>query len=414
MQPVPVVHLVTNLTPGAAERSLFDLLVRIDPALFDRTVVTTSGRTSHDVVRRFGTGGMRIVDLDLGLESHPSWRARYDAMVCVRDRLRRLQPRIVHTHGALHNVLGAVAARWAGVPHIMTEDAGPLPARRSDRWTMRWAARLPDVAFVPTRVAADARRAVVDGTATRVMHLPHGVDLRRFSPAPALERRAARSAFEIPAEVFVVGAVGNLLPHKRLDVLVDAMPLVLDRVPHAWFLIAGDGPERERLRQQAHRLGVESRLRCTGWLDDIVRAYRALDAFVLLGDGREETGLTLAEAMACGIPALVRRSPLAQELCGDRAAIQLDARPRDVARRIIELAQSSNDRSRLAALARSHALRHFDITSSARLLEEIYAHCVARPHRPHPRPTTLPPTSLGLFDHESTSRARTQQPDRST
>ncbi len=398
MQPVPVVHLVTDLAPGAAERSLFELLVRIDPALFDRTVVTTSGRTNPDIVRRFVTVGVRVVDLDLGLEVHASLRARYDAMVCLRNRLRRLHPRIVHTHGAFHNVLGAMAARWAGVPHIMTEDAGLPPARRRDRWTMRWAARLPDVAFVPTRVAADARRAVVNGAATRVMHLPHGVDLRRFAPAPTLERRAARSAFEIPAEAFVIGAVGNLLPRKRLDVLVDAMPLVLDRVPQAWFLIAGDGPEREALCAQARQLGVDSRLRCTGWLDDIVGAYRALDVFVLLGDGREETGLTLAEAMASGVPSLARRSPLAQELCGDRAAIQLDARPRDVARRIIDLAQSGNDRSRLAALARAHALRHFDITASARLLEEIYAHCVARPHRPHAHPTTLPPSTLGHFD----------------
>ena len=49
MQPVTVVHLVTDLEPGATERSLFDRLVRIDPALFDRTVVTTSGRTSPEV-----------------------------------------------------------------------------------------------------------------------------------------------------------------------------------------------------------------------------------------------------------------------------------------------------------------------------------------------------------------------------
>jgi glycosyltransferase involved in cell wall biosynthesis len=397
-QPVPIVHCA-DLAPERPESS--SIFSCASTCSVRRTVVTTSGRTSHDIVRRFAAGGMRVVDLDLGLASHPSLRAHYDATVCMRDRLRRLQPRIVHTHGAFHNVLGAVAARWAGVPHIMTEDAGPPPARRRDRWTMRWAARLPDVAFVPTRVAADARRAVVNGAATRVMHLPHGVDLRRFAPAPGVERHAARCALAVPAEAFVVGAVGNLLARKRLDVLVDAMPLILDRVPQAWFLIAGDGPELVALQRQARQLGVESRLRCTGWLDDIVAAYRALDVFLLLGDGRQETGLTLAEAMACGVPALVRRSPLAQELCGERAAIQLDARPRDVARRIVELAQNGSDRSRLAALARSHALRHFDITSSARLLEEIYAHCVARPHRPHP-PTTLPPTTLGRFDQEST------------
>lgn len=390
MQRVSIVHLIDDLAPGAAERSLFDLLVRIDPGLFDRTVVTTAGRTSRSVTRRFSADGVRIVDLDLGLDSHPSLRARFEAMRCMRDRLRRLQPRIVHTHGAFHNVVGAAAARWAGVPHIMTEDAGPPPVRRRDRWTMRWAAGLPDVAFVPTRVAADARRAAIDRTATRVMHLPHGVDLRRFTPAGDLDRRAARSTFAVPSDAFVVGAVGNLLPRKHLEILVGAMPRVLERVPHAWLLIAGDGPELESLRRQARVLGVESRLRCTGWLDDIVAAYRALDVFILLGDGREETGLTLAEAMACGVPALVRRSPLAQELCGERAAIQLDPRPRDLAQRIIEWAQNRTERHRMAALARAHALRYFDIDASARLLEEIYAHCIARPHRPLARPPARP------------------------
>jgi glycosyltransferase involved in cell wall biosynthesis len=382
MQPVTVVHLVTDLAPGAAERSLFDRLVRIDPALFDRTVVTTSGRTPPEVGRRFTAAGIHILDLDLGLALRPGMRARYDAVVCMRDRLRRLQPRIVHTHGALHNVVGAVAARWAGVPHIMTEDAGPMPARRRDRWTLRWAARFPDVAFVPTRVAAEARRAAASNSATRVLHLPHGVDLRHFVPAAAQERRAARAGLDLPPDAFIVGAVGNLLPRKRLDVLIDALPFVLDRVPQAWFLIAGDGPERERLTEQARRLGVESRLRCTGWMENIVGAYHALDVFVLLGDGREETGLTLAEAMACGVPALVRRSPLADELCGERAAFQIDPRPHEVARHIVDLAHSNRERNLLAGLARAHALRHFDVTSSARLLEEVYAHCVGNPeHR---------------------------------
>jgi glycosyltransferase involved in cell wall biosynthesis len=378
MQPVSVVHLLTDLAPGATERSLFELLVRLDPSRFDRTIVTTHGRTRGDVQRRFAARGMRILDLDLHLDSQPSWRARWDAMIRVRDRLRRLQPRIVHTHGPFHNVLGTVAARWAGVPHIMTEDAGPPLARRRDRLTLRWAARFPDVAFVPTQVAATARCATTRRAATRVLHLPHGVDLRRFTPAVALERRAARAAMELPADAFVIGAVGNLLPRKRLDVLMDALPLVLERVPHAWLAIAGDGPELDRLHEHAQRLGIESRLRCSGWLEDTVRAYHALDVFVLLGDGREETGLTLAEAMACGIPALVRRSDLSQELCGDRAAVQIEARPREVARQIIGLAHHPSERSHLAALGRAHALRHFDVDSSARMLEQVYTHCVAR------------------------------------
>ena len=385
MQPVSVLHLVPAVSPGAIERSLYDVLSRLDPQLFRVTVAATAGPTPPEIRSRFAAAGIAIVDLaaELGV-CGDGLRSQVRAVRTLRDRIRHLAPQIVHTHGTQHNIYGALAARLAGVRHIMTQDEDLLAVRGRDRFVLRWTARYPDVAFVPTHALGDARRTALASTATRILHLAHGVDLRLFVPPDEAARRAARAALGLPPEAFVLGAVGNLLARKRLDVLVDALPHVLGHVPHAHLLIAGDGPEGAALAAQAKALGVGERLQRTGWLAHPVTAYHALDVFVFLGEGRGETGLTLAEALACGLPAVAARNRFAAELAGEHAALQIEPHARALAHAVVGLARESQSRARLADLARTRAVTRFDVEGSARRLEEVYAHCVARTLRPRP------------------------------
>jgi glycosyltransferase involved in cell wall biosynthesis len=95
----------------------------------------------------------------------------------------------------------------------------------------RWAARLPDVAFVASRTVAAERNARLHRRGARILSLPTGVDLRTFVPATATQRLAARLQLGIPADAYLVGALGRLQPRKRADVLVDALPGLLASVP---------------------------------------------------------------------------------------------------------------------------------------------------------------------------------------
>ena len=99
----------------------------------------------------------------------------------------------------------------------------------------------------------------------------------------------------------IVGNAGWLIPRKRWDVFLKVAAEVAAAVPEARFLIAGDGPERARLEQQAAELKIQDRLIWLGWQENLESFYRVLDIMVFNSDW-DAMGRTPLEAMSYGIP----------------------------------------------------------------------------------------------------------------
>jgi rhamnosyl/mannosyltransferase len=131
----------------------------------------------------------------------------------------------------------------------------------------------------------------------RVRVIPYGVDLRRFrpdasvpDPLPAVRR---------PRIVFV----GRLRYYKGLPVLAAA----LGRLPGAQLVVIGDGPERHDFERALRAHGCRERAHLLGAVGEerLLQILQTSDAAVLASSSRAETfGLSIAEAQACGVPAV--------------------------------------------------------------------------------------------------------------
>ncbi len=126
--------------------------------------------------------------------------------------------------------------------------------------------------------------------AERAHYLPNFVDA---APAPP----ADRALFDTPAGATVLFAAGRLHRNKAYDVLLAA----LAGLPDTILWLAGEGPEREPLAQQASALGIASRVRFLGWRDDVAALYAAADIFVC-PSRHEPLGNVVLEAWALGVP----------------------------------------------------------------------------------------------------------------
>ncbi|HJN39350.1 MAG TPA: glycosyltransferase family 4 protein [Chloroflexota bacterium] len=131
-----------------------------------------------------------------------------------------------------------------------------------------------------------------------VVTIPNGIDLDVIS--------AAR---EGPDPVDLV-YVGRLMPHKRVDLLIEAIGVLRDQGRSVRCRIVGDGPERSRLVDLAEGLGVSQLIEFTGFVPEsqvyeIMKSARAL----VLTSEREGFGNVVLEANGCGIPAIVARGP---------------------------------------------------------------------------------------------------------
>jgi glycosyltransferase involved in cell wall biosynthesis len=158
----------------------------------------------------------------------------------------------------------------------------------------------------------------------KVFRIPIGVDIELFTPQTPRSRTAARRAFGLPAQAFVVGSfqkdgVGwgagdepKLI--KGPDVLVEALRVLRARRPELHVLLSG--PARGYVRASLERLGIPYVHRLLDRYEEVAQLYAALDAYVV--PSRQEGGPKgVLEAMASGIPVVSTRVGQAAELIRD-------------------------------------------------------------------------------------------------
>jgi len=139
----------------------------------------------------------------------------------------------------------------------------------------------------------------------RKIHIiPGGVDLTRFQPN--LSRQEARTQLNWPQDRVILFTPRRLVNRMGLDKLLTAVAKIKSIIPDVWLAIAGKGPIKAALEQQASELGLNDSVKFLGFLpdDQLPLAYQAADLTIMPSQSLEGFGLVLLESLACGTPAL--------------------------------------------------------------------------------------------------------------
>lgn len=363
-----ILLLITELLPAGAERIVFELATRLPP---DRYTVEVASLRSPDGDQ--GDDGAVARDLlRAGVPVRPlRLRHKLDARGALRlaAELRRFRPDVVHAH-LFHANLAARLLGWIGseakiVSTVHIVERRRLPARRLlERLT---AGRDQATVCVSQAVAEHARRDL--RVAPERLHvIPNGIDLVRFPPTDARARAAARAALDLPADAPVIGAVGRLDRQKGFDVLLAALAQL---PPETQLVIAGSGPEESALRRQAQPLG--DRVRFLGQRDDVPTVLAALDLFAMPSRW-EGFGLSLAEALATGLPAVASAVDSLPEVLGPGGVLVPPDDPAALAAALARLLADPAEREHLSALAAAQGARfrvERMVSDYARLYDEL-------------------------------------------
>ena len=173
--------------------------------------------------------------------------------------------------------------------------------------------------IVPTKKVENILKKYGVGEPVSVM--PTGVDLSRFKePITLEEKNAVKKRLGIPLENKVSVSVGRLAKEKNLEELLEYFAKLVreGNGKNLTFLIAGDGPDRERLEKLAEELGIKDQVVFTGMIspDKVAGYYKLGDVFVCASNS-ETQGITYIEALACGLPALCRRDDCLSQVVTD-------------------------------------------------------------------------------------------------
>ena len=197
------------------------------------------------------------------------------------------------------------------------------------------------------------------------MVIPNAVDTHRFAFIEQV-RREVRQELNL-GDSFVIGMVGRLSEEKNPGYGVELMPLLLEQLPDAVLVMAGNGPQEEKLRLRIQELGLEKRVRLLGRRADVDRLYQAFDIY-LLPSFTEGFPVAAVEAMASGLPVLLS-DVITRELDFGSAVAYLPlAKPECWIREILNWREDS-DRTVRQKEPKDNGL---DICSAAKQLEQIY------------------------------------------
>jgi glycosyltransferase involved in cell wall biosynthesis len=217
---------------------------------------------------------------------------------------------LIHVHGLWNFTAwaGARAARAAGVPYVISPRGMLLPGARARHGASKsiawWGIQRRDLrgaALLHATSEAEARG--LAGFGPRVATVANGVDWKTATPA---QIAGLRQRLDLPADADVIAFIGRLHPIKRLDLLAGAFTRLRRGGRRVCLVIAGpdEGGFRQRIEPLFH--AVTDAVRWTGAIDgddkwSLLGASRAL---VQCSDS-ESFGLSVAEALACGVPVVV-------------------------------------------------------------------------------------------------------------
>ncbi|NEP14465.1 MAG: glycosyltransferase family 4 protein [Symploca sp. SIO2C1] len=139
---------------------------------------------------------------------------------------------------------------------------------------------------------------------SKIQVIPGGVDTNRFQPN--LSPQQAREQLNWPQDRVILFTPRRLVHRMGIDILLNALAKIKPKIPEVWLAVAGKGPLRESLEEQASQLGLKDHVKFLGFLPDeqLPVAYQAADLSVVPSQSLEGFGLILLESLACGTPVL--------------------------------------------------------------------------------------------------------------
>lgn len=201
----------------------------------------------------------------------------------------------------------------------------------------------------------------------RVTVIHNGVDTERFAPGAG-----RKPVIALPPDSVVVVSVGRLVGWKGLHVVLEALAGLPTHVHH---LVIGDGPERAELEAMTRRLGVSDRVHFAGRVAHAELPYWLAcgDVFVQPSIGEEAFGISVVEAMACGLPVLASDNGGMREtvVSGETGWL---LPPGDVAawrETLDKLVVDAEQRRTFGAASRRRAVDHFTWAANAASVERL-------------------------------------------
>jgi glycosyltransferase involved in cell wall biosynthesis len=361
-----VLHVISGLTGGGAERLVAQLVPKIQDAGMKCAVMSVYPSAVPDELASHDIDVIQI-----------SRKGRFDAGFLSRmiGAMKSWKPDLVHTHLHTGNYWGRAAAIAAGVPTIVRTEHSPCDP----------STRVPG-SGIADRVLNNASSAVITFMQEQGRFLARfeGLDFDKIAIIPngivhgplptAVSITEGRTRLGTEPGVFAILQLGNLLKVKNQRLAlraVAALDPALRRRARLFF--AGEGADRPALMQLVRELHLEEHVKFLGYRNDVSLLLPGA-SLAIMPSLKEGMPLALLEAMSAGVPVLSTpwigaRDLLQNGRCG---IVTEDWKPATLARGVEMIMQNYEGARAIAQRAQAVVRREYDIALTAQRHCELY------------------------------------------
>lgn len=362
--PLRTVFMLSSMPVGGAETLLVNMVRRFRPDRIEPLIVCT---------KEPGPLGEQL-SFDFPVTSNWLFN-KYDFTIVPRlaSYFRRERIDALVTVGAGDKMFwGRLAASMAKLPVICSalhSTGWPDGVGRLNRLLTPWTDRY-------IAVAKSHGSFLVDWTRfpeSKVAVIPNGVDtdLFRFH---ATARVSVRKELGLPETVRLIGIVAALRPEKNHGMFLDVAKKISQRFPTAYFLIVGDGPERNAIERKIDQLALKDRVLLLGTRKDMPRLVASLDVFALTSHN-EASPVSILEALSSSVPVVSTRvGSVAETVMDDWNGFTVEPGNTEAfSSRVATLLQNPDLAVSFGSNGRDHVVSRYSLDTMVKGYEELIA-----------------------------------------
>ncbi len=317
------------------------------------------------------------------------YRAGYIFPPHILKKISKLNLDIVHTQTEFPlGFLGKLVSSTEGIPmvhtyHTMYEDyvhyigGGHIISKGMAREFSSAFCNTAMAVIAPTRKTEQLLTGY--GVKKPISIIPTGIDTSHFRKEnfDTAEILALRESLGLTADTPVILSIGRIAKEKSIDVVISALPKLLEKLPNVQMLIVGEGNEIENLGKFANSLGVGEHVLFTGGkpFAEIGKYYQLGDVFCSASVS-ETQGLTFAEAMAGGVPVIAKKDECIENIITDGKTGLLFENNEDLPDLLYRILTDKALAKRLSA-ASMQAMDALSVQSFADSVEHLYQSVLA-------------------------------------
>jgi len=367
MPKIRILHVITRLPIGGAERLLIGILQNLDKSIFKSTVCCIQDR--GELADEVESLGHPVISLNM------MRKGGYDFRVVSSLRRIIIENRIdiIHTHLYHANLYGRLAARKEKITTISSVHNTYKKGKWHRHLINRWLAKKT---FAVTAGSEDVKKDLIELDRipeNKVILLPNSIDLSRVETQ--LNHCQAKRLLGFTDDDIVIGTVGRAEKQKGHFILLEAFSKLLKRPDgkQLKLLLVGDGRLLSQLKETAKSLGISEKVNFAGNVTKLADIYRAVDIFTMpsLWEG---LSLAMLEAMAAELPVVATDVGGARDVLGnDQWGLLVPPNETDaLASAIAKLLDSPDLNAAIASAGKQRVHDNYSVATLTNQLSHLY------------------------------------------